>query len=420
VTTRHDPYAALRSSRFARYWCSHFLDILGTQMATTALGWELYERTSSPFTLGMIGLMQVLPIILFSLFIGHIVDSRPRKGLLLLAETLMMGGILGVFATSWFNASVVLVYPFVFCMGLGTAISMTGRAVFFPQLIPKSDLHNAITWSNNSRQIATMLGPVVGGITIALSGTARWAYLAHALCCLIYIALIGSIRVQEIVKPKEKFSFHALLTGVRFIFRKRLILSTITLDLVAVLFGGATALLPMFAKDILLIGPVGLGWLRTASAFGSISMSMIIAHRPPMKHAGITMLSAVAGYGACMLIFGLSRDPVLSFIALCVGGGFDAVSVIVRHTLLQMLTPPVMLGRVYAINAVFGISSNELGNFESGVTAQFFGPVASVAAGGIISILSVLAAMAMWPEIAKLKSLAMLVPDEEDPPRAAV
>lgn len=403
--TTHDPYVALRSSTFVRFLCAHFLDILGLQMATTALGWELYERTASPFVLGMIGFMQFLPVLLLSIPLGHLIDMRSRKPLLLFSELCMTTGALGLLTTSFWEAPVPMVYAFVALIGFASTISLPARAAFYPQLMPKSRLHNAVTWSNNSRQTATVLGPVIGGLTIALSGHARWAYAAHVVCCLIYIMLIASIKLTERVAPQERLTWKTLFTGLHFILRTRLIFATITLDLVAVLFGGATALLPIFAKDILQIGPVGLGWLRTAPAIGSIAMSLIIAYRPPMQRAGVTMLWAVAGYGISMIIFGISKNPFLSFAMLCLGGGLDAISVIIRHTLLQLLTPPHMLGRVYAVNSLFGISSNELGNFESGVAAQLLGAVTSVAVGGVVSVLSVLAAMGLWPEIAKLRAL---------------
>lgn len=401
----HDPYQALRSSEFVRYLLSHYLDIFGLQMLITAVGWELYERTSSAFVLGLVGLMQFLPILLFSLPIGHIVDTRERKMILLLAQAFMIVAAIGLAAVSLFQGSLFIAYGCLSLIGLASAMSMPARAAFFPQLLTSSSLPNAVTWNNSVRQIASVLGPVFGGLTIAVSGNAQWAYFGYILCSIIFIVLIASIQTRTSEHVHQPWSLVSLFAGIRFILSTKLILATITLDLFAVLFGGATALLPLFARDILHIGPVGLGWLRTAPAIGAIVMSLSIAYRPPMRRAGITMLFAVSGYGLSMIIFGLSVNPYLSFFMLLLGGALDTISVIVRHTLLQVLTPPAMLGRVYAVNTLFGISSNELGGFESGTTAQLFGPIASVVGGGVASILIVILSVLLWPEVATLKSI---------------
>jgi hypothetical protein len=239
------------------------------------------------------------------------------------------------------------------------------------------------------------------------------AYLLAALCCLTCATLVGLIRPRAVARPAEPPSLTSLLAGVRFVWRSDLLLAAITLDLFAVLLGGATALLPIFARDVLEIGPEGLGWLRAAPAAGALLMALVMAHRPPLRRAGAALLMAVAGFGAATVAFGLSRDPVLSFVMLALTGALDNVSVVIRGTLVQVLTPDAMRGRVAAVNLVFVSSSNELGAFESGVAAELFGPVWAVVGGGVGTMLVVLAAGTRWPRLLRLGHLSALAPRAE-------
>jgi hypothetical protein len=277
-------------------------------------------------------------------------------------------------------------------------------------------LTNAITWHSSGWQIANVAGPALGGLAIALSGEAAAAFLFAALCSFASAGLFIPIQLKPASRRIEPPSFGSLLAGVRFVARSKLLLAAITLDLFAVLLGGATALLPIYARDILQVGPTGLGWLRASPALGAFVMAMMLAHRAPLARPGLALLLAVAGFGAATIVFGVSTIPLLSFLMLGLAGAFDNVSVVVRHTLVQVLTPDEMRGRVAAVNVVFISSSNELGAFESGVTAALFGPVASVVGGGIGTILVVVTAALRWPQLLGLGPLHRLAspPPRED------
>jgi MFS family permease len=288
---------------------------------------------------------------------------------------------------------------------------MPARAALLPQVVPAEALGNAITWNSSGWQIAATVGPGLAGLVIAVTKRASWAYLLAALGALACAALVASIRPRAPARHREPISLNSLLAGLRFVYRTKLIFATLTLDLFAVLLGGATILLPVFAKDILEVGPVGLGCLRAAPSIGALVMAVILAHRPPLRRAGPTLLVAVAGFGAATIVFGLSRDPTLSFLMLALAGALDNISVVVRHTLVQVLTPDAMRGRVFAVNSIFISSSNELGAFESGISAEWFGPVISVVGGGIGTILVVLGVMALWPQVMRLGQLHAVKPE---------
>jgi len=281
-----------------------------------------------------------------------------------------------------------------------------------PQVVPREQLQNAIAWNSTSWQVAAVAGPAVGGLVIARTGGAGYAYLANAVLTLLSAALIVSIRTKPAPPPSEPVSIRSFLAGFKFVWSNELILATITLDLFAVLLGGAQALLPMFARDILHVGPAGLGWLRSAESVGAVMMALILAHRPAFSKAGPTLLVAVFFFGLAMIGFGLSTDVRLSFLMLAMAGAVDNISILVRSTLVQIITPDAMRGRVAAVNGLFIGTSNELGGFESGVTAAWFGPVASVVGGGIGSLLVVLAVALFWPSVRKLGPIRAPTPDE--------
>jgi hypothetical protein len=250
-----------------------------------------------------------------------------------------------------------------------------------------------------------MAGPALGGIVIALSGGAAACYVANAACSAAVMALTASLSMRAAPRDSQPVTLRSLMAGLGFVFRTDLILATLSLDLLAVFLGGATALLPIYARDILHIGPTGLGWLRAAPSIGSFLMALVLAHRPPMRRAGKALLWAVAGFGAATIVFGLSQNSYLSFAMLFLTGALDNISVVVRQTLVQLLTPDEMRGRVSAINAIFIASSNELGEFESGVAARLFGTVGAVVGGGIGTLLVVLLVAAAWPSVSRLGSL---------------
>src|SRR5437763_13264643 len=401
----HDPYAALRYRDYRHLLAGSILASIGTEAQAVAVGWELYRRTSSAWALGIIGLVQFLPVLLLSLPAGQVADRWSRKGLLLVAQGTAMLASLGLAVLSLSEGPVPLVYLCLLLSGCARAFSAPARWSLVPMVVPGPLLANAVTWNSSGWQVAAVAGPALGGALIAVAGRAVEAYLLAAACALTCAGLVATIRPRLAERATEAPSLGTLLAGVRFVFQTELILATITLDLFAVLLGGATALLPIFAKDLLEVGPVGLGWLRASPALGALVMAVLLAHRPPLRRAGRTLLVSVAGFGVTMVVFGLSRHFALSFVALALSGALDNVSVVVRGTLVQVLTPDAMRGRVSAVNAIFIGSSNELGAFESGITAEWFGPVWSVVGGGLGTIAVVLGVMALWPQVMRLGAL---------------
>ena len=401
----HDPYAAFRYPDFRRYMLAGTFLTVGGQMQSVAIGWELYERTRSATALGLVGLAQFLPVLLLALPAGHAADRYRRKTLLLVAQALMLLASSGLALLSYRQGPVSLIYVCLLLVGIAQAVSRPARWSFLPQLVPGELLASAVAWNTSSWQTAAMVGPALGGLFIALTKGATRVYVFDMACCVAVMVLIGSIRGRPAPRGVEQPSWRALVAGFTFVRKTEMILAAITLDLFAVLLGGATALLPIYARDILQVGPTGLGWLRAAPSVGAVLMGLVQAHRRPLRRAGPTMLWAVAGFGAATIVFGLSRNPWLSFAMLMLTGAFDNISVVIRGTLVQTLTPDAMRGRVSAVNGLFIGSSNELGGFESGVTAQLFGPVASVVGGGIGTILVVIGVACLWPRLRHLDSL---------------
>jgi MFS family permease len=406
----HDPYAALRSRDYRFFLTGSILASVGTEMQSAAVGWELFQRTESAAALGYVGLVQFLPVLLLSLPAGQAADRYSRKGLLLAAQVTVSLASLGLAVLSFLEGPIPLVYACLLITGLSQALRAPVRWSLLPQLVPEAALNNAVTWYSSGWQLSSLGGPTLAGLVIAAAGGATAAYLVGALCSLACAVLVIPLRPRPTFRREEPFSLRSLLAGVRFIYKTKVILATITLDLFAVLLGGATALLPIFARDILHVGSVGYGFLRAAPSLGALVMAMVLAHRPPLRRAGPTLLLAVAGFGAATIGFGLSENVVLSFVMLALTGALDNVSVVVRGTLVQGLTPDPMRGRVSAVNAIFIGSSNELGAFESGITAYIFGPIASVVGGGIGTLLVVVAVGMTWPQVLRLGSLVIHEP----------
>ena len=401
----HDPYAALRYPDYRRLLAGGVLSSTGAEMLSVAIGWELYDRTGSKLALAFVGLVLFLPVLCLALPAGHAADRYSRKLLLLLSLSTMALASLGLAALSFYAGPIPLIYLCLLVIGISRAFTMPARSSLVPQVVPLEVLGNAVTWNSSGWQIASMVGPGLAGLVLWLTKEAAWAYLLSAAGALASAVLIAPIRPHAPVRQREPVSLTSLLAGLRFVYRTKLILATITLDLFAVLLGGATILLPVFAKDILGVGAGGLGLLRAAPSIGALVMAVVLAHRPPLRRAGPTLLLSVAGFGAATVVFGLSRDPFLSFVMLALTGALDNVSVVVRQTLVQVLTPDEMRGRVSAVNAIFISSSNELGAFESGITAEWFGPAISVVGGGIGTIAVVLAIMVLWPQVMALGRL---------------
>jgi MFS family permease len=396
-----DPYAVLRNRDLVLYLVGRFVASLGQQMLTVAVGWELYERTHSALYLGLVGLTQMMPMALFTLPAGHVADNHSRKHIMVLMTFVIAGASVGLTWISSCNANVFWIYLCLFAAGTARTFLWPASSAFLPHLVSRQDFSRAVNWSSGSFQLSSVVGPAVGGALIALTRRAAPVYAANAVASLVCLVLVTLIHRSHIVAAKEKMTAGSLVAGFRFVFASPIILGTITLDLFAVLLGGATALLPVYAKDILQVGPTGLGFLQAALPLGSLVCALVLAHRPPMQKAGHAMLWAVALFGLATIIFGCSRWFWLSLLMLFVCGAVDNVSVVVRHTLVQLLTPDEKRGRVSAVNSLFIGTSNELGGFESGSVAYLTTPVFSVVAGGVGTILVVIAVAVIWPQIRK-------------------
>ena len=401
VVRTHDPYAVLRNRNVVLYLVSRFVSALGQQMLTLAVGWELYERTHSTLALGLVGLTQMVPMVLFTMPAGHVADNHERKRIILWMNAVIVVISLGLAFISAFQAPVLWIYCCLLAAGTARTFSWPASSAFLPQLVSRQEFSKAVTFSSGIFQLSSVLGPAAGGGVIALTHHAAPVYAINAAAGTICLVLVGLVRCRQVVSAREKMTVASLAAGFRFVFASRIILGTITLDLFAVLLGGATALLPVYAKDILRAGPTGLGLLQAALPAGSFACALYLAHRRPLQKAGRTLLWAVAAFGLATIAFGYSRWFWFSFGMLFVCGAVDNVSVVVRHTLVQLLTPDEKRGRVSAVNSLFIGTSNELGGFESGFVAYLFGPVFSVVSGGVGTILVVLAVAGLWPEIRK-------------------
>ena len=376
-------------------------------MVNVAIGWELYQRTGSALILGLVGLVQVLPLIVLSLPAGHIADRYNRKSIAIVAQILLLLASLGLALLSYLHGPLVLMFTCLLFIGTGAAFSSPATSALLPHSVPEQDFENAATWSSSSWQLASVLGPAMGGFIIAFGHGTTLVYALNAGAALIYLALLALLRIKpRTIAVNEGTTLSALLEGVRFLWGTHLILGAITLDLFAVLLGGATTLLPIFAQTILHVGPTGFGWLRAAPAMGAVCVSIGIAYIPSFKQAGKTLLGVVAGFGVATIIFGFSHSFWLSLLMLFVLGGLDNVSVVIRSTLLLTRTPDALRGRVSAVHSVFTGTSNELGGFESGLAAQLFGPIIAVVGGGIGTLLVVLCVALLLPEIRRLGKLS--------------
>jgi MFS family permease len=398
-------YAVFRLPNYRRYFAGNILGIIAHQMLTLSVGWEIYERTGSKLKLGYIGLAQYLPILLFTLPAGQVADRFNRQKIMFATLTMTAVASLVMLWVSATSGSINVIYACLFLNGLARAFQAPARAAFVVQMVPREIFPNAVAWGSNSFEIATITGPALGGAMIAFFGTPTWVYLVTALCSLAYLILLSGIKVETPQEQREPIRLEGLIAGLNFVWRSKVMVASITLDLFAVLLGGAVTLLPIYAKDILQVGPTGLGWMRAAPSVGAVLMALYIAHRPPMRKAGRTLLLSVSGFGLATIAFGLSRSFGLSMLMLVLIGAFDSISVIIRHTLVQMLTPDEMRGRVSAINSLFIGTSNELGGYESGLVAEYFGTVFSVVSGGLGTLVVVLTVGIVWPQLRKYGDL---------------
>ena len=387
---------------FVLFQLARFFIVLSGEMQSVAVGWEVYEITKQPLSLGLVGLAQFLPAILLFLVAGHAADRYDRRKLIVLCycgSAACSGSLL--FLTLRGVRSPYPIYAVLLFLGVVSSFSGPATRALLPQLVPAKDFHNAVAWASVFFQGTVILSPSVGGIIYAATRGPAAVYALSFLAALTAAFCVLRIKVQSVERTPEPLNWQTTLAGLHYIWREKLILGSISLDLFAVLLGGAVALLPVYAREILLTGPWGLGLLRSAPAAGAAAMAIVLAHNPLGRHAGSRMLWCVAGFGLATIFFGISRNLFVSLLALFLVGATDMVSVMVRQILIQLGTPDEMRGRVNAVDSVFIGASNELGQFESGLTAHWFGSVPAVVLGGAGAIV-VTGLWAWWfPELRK-------------------
>ncbi|GIW94731.1 MAG: MFS transporter [Pirellulaceae bacterium] len=407
LKTAHDPYAPLRQRDFRWYLAGNFVSVLGTQMQTVAVGWEMYERTGSPLALGLVGLTQFLPVVLFVLPAGWAADRFPRRWVIMVTCLVQAMASLGLAWISWGQSHPYWMFASLWLAGTARAFQQPAKTSFVPHLVPLEVFSNAVGWNTGAFHLASVLGPAAGGLVLGVTGRAGWVYLIEAMAAFWFLLVLARLRVRHPERGRA-VSSDGWGAGWRYVRRQPVVLGAITLDMFAVLLGGSVALLPIYAKDILRVGPEGLGWMRAAPGLGALLMAAWLAQRPPFRKAGRTLLGCVTGFGVAAIVFGLSRSFPLSLAMLLLAGMLDSVSVVVRHTLVQVLTPDHLRGRVSAINSLFIGASNELGGFESGLVAAWFGPVISVVSGGVGTLIVVAAIAWLNPPLRRFGSLGQV------------
>jgi MFS family permease len=404
---RHDPYAALRGRDYRWFLSGNFPYLIGLNMQTVAVSWEIYDRTKSNLSLALVGLVQIVPVVGLFMPAGHLIDRLDRRKILMVAMAAAALWSLGLAYCSASAAPVAWDYLFLFLVGVSRTFMQPARAAFLPQIVPWEVFSNAVTWNSTAFQLSSVVGPALAGVLIAWFRQGTWIYGLTAVLALINCACLAMIRSRPFVPSSEPASLTALAAGLSFVWRTKVMLGAITLDMFAVLLGGVTALLPVYQEEILKVDPTGFGWMRAAPGIGAVCMSFVLAHRPPLERAGRALLFAVAGFGLTTILFGVSRYFPLSLALLFLLGALDMISVVIRHTLVQLLTPDDMRGRVSAVNGMFIGISNELGEFESGMVAHLFdrsgdrsfGPTVSAVSGGVGTLAVVGLVAVIWPQL---------------------
>lgn len=407
----HDPYEAFRYLTFRLFAASYVLAIVGSQILSATVQWDVYQQTKDPLTIGLVGLISAIPVILLALPAGHVADRFSRKRVLLVTQVPLVvtpSALAILHAWNPQGVSLVMTFSLLGINAVALTFARPARAAILPNLVPRTVYTNAFAWMSSLFETAAWFGPAASGLLIVFG--VAWAYLISAACLLACLGITLFLPHDQPSEPSVTESdSKALSAGLRFVFGTPLLLAAMTLDLLAVLLGGATYLMPVFAER-LHVGSIGYGCMRAAPALGAFAMAVIQAHRPPATRAGRTLLWAVAIFGLATIVFGLSQNYWLSMVMLALIGASDNISVVIRQTLIQSLTPDSMRGRTSAVNQVFIGASNELGGLESGVTAKLFGPVASVVGGGLGTLLVVMGVAAKWPAIRRLGSLKELQP----------
>ena len=418
ASAAHDPYAVFRFASFRWFVVSLLAMVMAAQVQLVVVGWEIYQLTQDPLSLGLLGLSEVLPYLAVALYAGHVVDRRDRKLVSLASLVVLLGASIALFAMAIAEPVPTRVWPFyvVFgACGLARSFLQVARSALVAEVVPRELYQNAATWRSSTWQAGTVAGPALGGILFAAFG-ARFtlginlAFGAVALGAMLLIRHRPTAFVGGTVSVVKN-----LIEGLRYVRGQRVILGALTLDLLAVFFGGVVAILPIFASDILKVGADGFGTLQAAPGAGAVVMAFVIAHRRPFRHAGPVLLASVTTFGLSIIAFALSRSYVLSVLLLTISGAADNVSAVIRSTLIQVRVPPGMLGRVSSVNAIFIGSSNELGYFESGVAARLLGAVPSALFGGAMTLLTV-AVVAWWaPGVRRLGVIQQAEPDPAAP-----
>ncbi len=419
---KQDPYAALRYKEFNIFLILRFALVFGWSMQFIIIEWQVYSLTKDPWSLGLIGLMDIIPAFTMALFAGHIVDQREKRNLLGLCIAAFSLISLGLFLLTtpeivgdWpTNRILIGIYALVFFGGF--LRSFFGPTIFslVALIVPKKIYPNAATWNSSTWQMATVLGPAFAGFSINWIGV-HWSLCIVFGLVMFSLLVLTQIKKKPILNPKiGEPVFDSLKEGVKFVFKTKAILGALTLDMIAVLFGGAIALLPVFAQDILKVGSEGFGILRAAPAVGAFLTMLVTAYIPISKNAGLKLLTAVFGFGVCIITFGLSSVFAISLVALFLSGVTDGVSMVIRQTILQLKTPDHMRGRVASVNSMFVGSSNELGAFESGLAAKYLGTVNAVVFGGVMTIYTVLMTGVVLPSFPKLDLTKDLKAHEQD------
>jgi MFS family permease len=398
------PFSLASYPSFLRFWAGRVAGTMGNQMVMLAVGWQMYDLTHSAWNLGLVGLFQFVPALALALVSGHVADHHDRRHIVSMAMTLqLVAALLLLLATHehWISRDLILGVSLL--LGVARSFQMTAQQALTPLLVPAPILARAMAFSSSGMQAAIIGGPALGGVLYAAGASV--VYVACALLFVLGAGLVWSARYDHKPVPRAPVTMDTLLAGVRFIRAKPVVLGAISLDLFAVLLGGATALLPIYAGEILHVGPQGLGLLRGAPAMGALLMSLVLARWTIRSRAGAILFSCVAIFGLTTIVFGVSTSFWLSMAMLFINGAVDMVSVVVRQTLVQLDTPDEMRGRVSAVNAIFIGASNQLGEFESGATAALFGPVGAVVVGGAGTLVVVGLWMRWFPELLRRRSL---------------
>jgi len=408
---KRDPYAAIRSAEFRSLLIGRFVFIMGLRMMSTLVGWWVYNLTNAPVAIGIVGLSEFIPAVSFALYAGHVIDLSEKKKLLLrgvflyfLAASMLLILSTPLLTGHLHNHTIALcIFGIIFCTGIIRSFAGPVFNVMLAQIVPKSDLQNATTWNQGAWLSASVSGHAIGGFLIAFLGNTGTLIVITALILTALGVLTGLKPKPALNERGEKRTWESVKEGISFVFTTKELLGAISLDLFAVLFGGAAALVPVYARDILKVGAQGFGLLNGASDIGSICSVILLTFFPMRRHQGKKLMFAVAGFGTCIILFGISKYFLLSFAALMVSGMLDGISVVTRGTIMQLKTPDNMRGRVMSVNSMFINSSNELGQFESGVAAKLLGVVPSVVFGGCMTWLVVIITWFKAPSLRKME-----------------